>query len=292
MQCSPLHIRQVCNLQFHQAGFRSVAREGHFDENVNAKIHAARRDPGSERSGSRSTSPCHTRSLYRIACRSVAVQVRNLIKYSTGESIPTFSGSLRLYQNGDQTAWIGGSGMLAIVLCGQEPWFNPVATGLPSRGDDPEALAAVTWMYAELSRRISMVASAAAEVRGDNGVGKARKTEVELPWAYGVERYEVSSDRTPEGHERIRLWKLGTIHSTPSAGGGPTEVTSAEKKAREPSLESNGTWHELAIIPGERPYRLPPGMSFQDWRSASGSGFRTVSAARKAGHGCGLRSGR
>ena len=216
----------------------------------------------------------------------------NLIKYSTGESIPTFSGSLRLYQNGDQTAWIGERGIVAIVLCGKEPWFNPVRTGLPSRGDDPEALAAVTWMYAELSRRISMVASAAAEVRGDNGVGKARQTEVEVPWAYGVERYEVSSDRTPEGHERIRLWKLGTIHSTPSAGGGPTEVTSAEKKAREASLESNGTWHELVIIPGWRPFGLPPGVSFQGWRSASGSGFHTVSAARKAGHGCGLRSGR
>ncbi len=213
----------------------------------------------------------------------------NLIKYSTGKSITTFSGGLRLFENGDQTAWIGGSGTLAIVLYGQEPWFNPVATGLPSRGNDPEALAAVTWMYAELSRRISMVASAAAEVRGDNGVGKARKTEVELPWAYGVERYEVYSDRTPEGHERIRLWKLGTIHSTPSAGGGPTEVTSAEKKAREASLELNGTWHELVIIPGERPYRLPPGVGLQDWRSASGSGFRTVSAARNAGHGCGLQ---
>ncbi|MBL2545157.1 hypothetical protein ELJ63_30330, partial [Klebsiella pneumoniae] len=107
----------------------------------------------------------------------------------------------------------------------------------------------------------------------------------ENSWAYGVERYEVITQRLPDGALRVRTRKTETVNATPPAGPDDMFSTEDDQAARLSELAPVGSWTEVVVHGGARQPHVDPAMSLKGWISMGADQAATVADARTL-HGC------
>ena len=130
---------------------------------------------------------------------------------------------------------------------------------------------------------------AVAEAVGDTVLvaddGSEIRRSGESSWAYGVERYEVLTQRRPDGALRIRALKTGTVNNATPAGPEDHFSTEDDQAARLAELAPVGSWTEVVIHGGPRQAGVDPAMTLQGWLSMGNDRPATVAEARRI-HGC------
>ncbi len=115
--------------------------------------------------------------------------------------------------------------------------------------------------------------------------GSELRSMREGSWAYGVEHYEVTSQRLPDGTVRVRARKTETVNKVGPSSPGDTFSTDADQAARLAELAPVDSWTELVIQGGPRPQGVDAGMSLKGWVSTVEKKAVTVGEARKL-HDC------
>lgn len=115
--------------------------------------------------------------------------------------------------------------------------------------------------------------------------GSETRSVGENNWAYGVERYEVITQRLPDGALRVRTRKTETVNATPPAGPDDMFSTEDDQAARLSELAPVGSWTEVVVHGGPRQPHVDPAMSLKGWISMGDDQAATVADARTL-HGC------
>ena len=115
--------------------------------------------------------------------------------------------------------------------------------------------------------------------------GSETRSVGENSWAYGIERYDVISQRLPDGALRVRTRKTETVNTTPQAGPDDMFSTEDDQAARLSELAPVGSWTEVVVRGGARQPHVDPAMSLKGWISMGDDQAATVAEARKL-HGC------
>ena len=115
--------------------------------------------------------------------------------------------------------------------------------------------------------------------------GSETRSVGESSWAYGVERYEVITQRLPDGALRVRTHKTETVNTTPPAGPDDMFSTEDDQAARLSELAPVGSWTEVLIQGGARLPHMDPATSLKGWISMGDDQAATVGEARKL-HDC------
>ena len=97
--------------------------------------------------------------------------------------------------------------------------------------------------------------------------GSETRSVGENSWAYGVERYEVITQRLPDGALRVRTRKTETVNATPPAGPDDMFSTEDDQAARLSELAPVGSWTEVVVHGGARQPHVDPAMSLKGWIS-------------------------
>ena len=115
--------------------------------------------------------------------------------------------------------------------------------------------------------------------------GSETRSVGESSWAYGVERYEVITQRLPDGALRVRTRKTETVNTTPPAGPDDMFSTEDDQAARLSELAPVGSWTEVVVHGGARLPHMDPATSLKGWISMGDDQAATVGEARKL-HDC------
>ncbi|WP_164136625.1 hypothetical protein [Stenotrophomonas maltophilia] len=115
--------------------------------------------------------------------------------------------------------------------------------------------------------------------------GSELRSTREGSWAYGVERYEVITQRLPEGAVRVRARKTETVNKVGPSAPDDTFSTDDDQAARLAELAPVDSWTELVIHGAPRSPGVDAGMSLKGWVSTVDKQAVTVGEARKL-HDC------
>jgi len=132
---------------------------------------------------------------------------------------------------------------------------------------------------------VAGIVGPAGEVVAVADDGSETRSVGENSWAYGVERYEVITQRLPDGALRVRTRKTEAVNTTPPAGPDDMFSTEDDQAARLSELAPVGSWTEVVVRGGARQPHVDPAMSLQGWVSMGDDRAATVAEARKL-HGC------
>ena len=115
--------------------------------------------------------------------------------------------------------------------------------------------------------------------------GSETRSIGESHWAYGIERYDVTTQRMPGGALRVHSRKTETVNTTPPASPDDTFSTEDDQAARLSELAPVGSWTEVLIHGGPRLPHIDPATSLKGWISMGDDQAATVAEARTL-HGC------
>jgi hypothetical protein len=115
--------------------------------------------------------------------------------------------------------------------------------------------------------------------------GSETRSVGENSWAYGVERYDVITQRLPDGALRVRTRKTETVNTTPPAGPDDMFSTEDDQAARLSELAPVGSWTEVVVHGGARQPHMDLATSLKGWISMGDDQAATVGEARTL-HGC------
>lgn len=132
---------------------------------------------------------------------------------------------------------------------------------------------------------VAAVAGLAGESVAVADDGSETRRAGEGSWAYGVERYDVATQRMGDGALRIRARKTATVNNAASAAPDDTFSTEDDQAARLSELAPVGSWTEVVIHGGPQQARMDPAMSLKGWISLGDEQPATVAEARRL-HGC------
>jgi hypothetical protein len=131
--------------------------------------------------------------------------------------------------------------------------------------------------------------AAVAEAAGDSvevaDDGSETRRVGESSWAYGVERYDVTTQRMADGALRVRTAKTETVNSAKPASPDDMFSTEDDQAARLSELAPVGSWTEVVIHGGPRQAQVDPAMSLKGWIPMEDDQATTVAEARRL-HEC------
>ena len=128
------------------------------------------------------------------------------------------------------------------------------------------------------------VAGPAGEVVAVADDGSETRSVGENPWAYGIERYDVTTSAC-RAALRVHSRKTATVNTTPPANPDDTFSTEDDQAARLSELAPVGSWTEVVIHGGPRLPHMDPATSLKGWMSMGDDQAATVAEARTL-HGC------
>lgn len=132
---------------------------------------------------------------------------------------------------------------------------------------------------------VAGVVGPAGEVVAVADDGSETRSVGENPWAYGIERYDITTQRMPGGALRVHSRKTATVNTTPPASPDDTFSTEDDQAARLSELAPVGSWTEVVIHGGPRLPHMDPATSLKGWMSMGDDQAATVAEARTL-HGC------
>lgn len=173
-----------------------------------------------------------------------------------------------------------------LVLCREAAYLQIPAAKLKAGALTPEQRQMI--VYQALMSGLGAVAGVigpAGEVVTVADDGSETRSVGENSWAYGVERYEVITQRLQDGALRVRTRKTETVNTTPPAGPDDMFSTEDDQAARLSELAPVGSWTEVLIQGGARLPHMDPATSLKGWISMGDDQAATVGEARKL-HDC------
>ncbi|MBH1568114.1 hypothetical protein I5U58_12150 [Stenotrophomonas maltophilia] len=173
-----------------------------------------------------------------------------------------------------------------LVLCRETAYLKIPATKLKVGALTSEQRQMI--VYQALMSGLGAVAGVigpAGEVVAVADDGSETRSVGESSWAYGVERYEVITQRLPDGALRVRTRKTETVNTAPPAGLDDMFSTEDDQAARLSELAPVGSWTEVLIHGGARLPHMAPATSRKGWISMGDDHAATVGEARKL-HDC------
>ena len=168
-----------------------------------------------------------------------------------------------------------------LVLCSEAAYLQIPAAKLKAGALTSEQRQMI--VYQALMSGLGVVAGVvgpAGEVVAVADDGSETRSVGESRWAYGVERYDVITQRLPDGALRVRTRKTETVNTTPPAGPDDMFSTEDDQAARLSELAPVGSWTEVVVHEGPRLPHVDPAMSLKGWISMGDDQAATVGEAR------------
>ncbi len=206
------------------------------------------------------------------------------IRHSAGAGSPVASIRTQYFANEEMS--VSWDDQQVLVLCSEAAYLQIPAAKLKAGALTTEQRQMI--VYQALMSGLGAVAGVvgpAGEVVTVADDGSETRSVGENSWAYGIERYDVISQRLPDGALRVRTRKTETVNTTPPAGPDDTFSTEDDQAARLSELAPVGSWIEVVIHGGPRLPHVDPAISLKGWMSMGDDQAATVAEARKL-HGC------
>ncbi len=216
-----------------------------------------------------------TLSLEHAAEHAASIETR----YSMGPGAAVTSFTTQYFANGETL--MGWDDQRVLLLCGKVAYLS-----LP--GMKPEVgkltleqrqMVAYEAMMAGIGG-IAGLAGVTGETLDFSDDGSERHSTGERSWAYGVERYEVITQRLPDGAVRVRALKTETVNKARPSTPDDTFSTDEDQAARLSELAPVGSWTELLIHDGPRQPGADASMSLKGWVPTVEKRAATVGEAR------------
>ena len=206
------------------------------------------------------------------------------IRHSAGAGSPVATIRTQYFANEEMS--VSWDDQQVLVLCSEAAYLQIPAAKLKAGALTTEQRQMI--VYQALMSGLGAVAGVvgpAGEVVTVADDGSETRSVGENNWAYGVERYEVITQRLPDGALRVRTRKTQTVNATPPPGPDDMFSTEDDQAARLSELAPVGSWTEVVVHGGARQPHVDPAMSLQGWISMGDDRAATVAEARKL-HGC------
>lgn len=205
-------------------------------------------------------------------------------RHSSGDGAAVTSMKTQYFANEEMS--VSWDDQQVLVLCSEAAYLQIPAAKLKSGALTPEQRQMI--VYQALMSGLGAVAGVvgpAGEVVAVADDGSETRSVGENRWAYGVERYDVITQRLPDGALRVRTRKTETVNTTPATGPDDMFSTEDDQAARLSELAPVGSWAEVVVRGGARQPHVDPSMSLKGWISMGDDQAATVAEARKL-HGC------
>lgn len=186
-------------------------------------------------------------------------------------------GAMLMSWNGDQRVLLLCKGAAYLDL----PGMKPAASELPSEKRSLVAYHAMQATFGGVSAIGGLVDGRLAVAED----GSELRREAERRWAYGIERYDVITQRMPGGALRIRALKTATVNTAKPSKPGDTFSSDEDQAARLAELGAVGSWTEITIYDTPARGNVDPNLSLKGWVSVKGDNAATVGEARRI-NGC------
>ncbi|MCU1067741.1 hypothetical protein [Stenotrophomonas maltophilia] len=201
---------------------------------------------------------------------------------SAGDGAAVSLMNTRYYASGEmQFSW---DGQQVLTLCEGAVYLKFPEGRTVALTAEQRQMFAYQAMLASLAA-ITAVGAASGESLAVAADGSELRSAGESPWAYGVERFEVTTQRMPGGAIRVRSRKTETVNTTPPASPDDRFSTEDDQAARLSELAPVGSWTEVVVHEGPRLPQVDPAMSLKEWTSMGDDRAATVAEARKL-HEC------
>lgn len=219
-----------------------------------------------------STSPV---SLMSAAEQASLIETR----YSAGDGAPVAAMTTRYFANDELS--VSWDDQQVLVLCKEAAYLKIPAAKLKAGALTTEQRQMI--VYQAVMSGLGAIA-AVAEAAGDAVMvaddGSELRRTGESNWAYGVERYDVTTQRMADGALRVRARKTETVNNAKPASPDDTFSTEDDQAARLSELAPVGSWTEALIHGGPRQAQVDPAMSLKGWVSMADDQAATVAEAR------------
>jgi len=205
-------------------------------------------------------------------------------RHSTGEGAVVSSFTTEYFGNGEiGMAW---EDKRVLLLCKKAAYLNlpgmkPDASKLSVEQRQMVAYEAMMAGFGGIAA-LGAVTGESVEVADD---GTETRRPGESKGADGVERYEVATQRMPDGALRVRVRKQATVNNAKPSSPDDTFSTDEDQAARLAELAPTGSWTEVLIHGGPRKQGNDPAMSLKGWVSTVEQHAATVGDARRL-HDC------
>ncbi|WP_164146408.1 hypothetical protein [Stenotrophomonas maltophilia] len=205
-------------------------------------------------------------------------------RHSSGEGAAVTSMKTQYFANEEMS--VSWDDQQVLVLCRETAYLKIPAAKLKAGALTAEQRQMIVYqaLMSGLGAVAGVVGPAGERVTVADD-GSETRSVGENNWAYGVERYEVITQRLPDGALRVRTRKTETVNTTPPAGPDDMFSTEDDQAARLSELAPVGSWTEVVVRGGARQPHVDPAMSLQGWISMGDDHAATVAEARKL-HGC------
>ncbi|WP_049458104.1 hypothetical protein [Stenotrophomonas maltophilia] len=221
-----------------------------------------------------------TLSLERAVVQASSIETR----YSKAPGAAVTSFTTRYFANGETLMeW---DDQRVLLLCKKAAYLNlpgmkPAADTLTT---EQRQMVAYEAMMAGIGGIAALVGLTGDMIDYADDGNELRGTR-EGSWAYGVERYEVITQRLPDGAVRVRARKTETVNKVGPSAPDDTFSTDDDQAARLAELAPVDSWTELVIHGTPRSPAMDAGMSLNGWVSTVDKQAATVGEARKL-HDC------
>lgn len=206
------------------------------------------------------------------------------IRHSAGAGSPV--ASIRTQYLASEEMSVSWDDQQVLVLCKEAAYLQIPPAKLKAAALSTEQRQMI--VYQALMSGLGAVAGVvgpAGEMVAVADDGSETRSIGESHWAYGIERYDVTTQRMPGGTLRVHSRKTETVNTTPPASPDDTFSTEDDQAARLSELAPVGSWTELVIHGGPRLPHMDPATSLKGWMSMGDDQAATVAEARTL-HGC------
>lgn len=206
------------------------------------------------------------------------------IRHSAGAGSPV--ASIRTQYFASEEMSVSWDDQQVLVLCKEAAYLQIPPAKLKAAALSTEQRQMI--VYQALMSGLGAVAGVvgpAGEMVAVADDGSETRSIGESHWAYGIERYDVTTQRMPGGALRVHSRKTETVNTTPPASPDDTFSTEDDQAARLSELAPVGSWTEVLIHGGPRLPHIDPATSLKGWISMGDDQATTVAEARTL-HGC------
>lgn len=206
------------------------------------------------------------------------------IRHSAGAGSPV--ASIRTQYFASEEMSVSWDDQQVLVLCKEAAYLQIPPAKLKAAALSTEQRQMI--VYQALMSGLGAVAGVvgpAGEVVAVADDGSETRSIGESHWAYGIERYDVTTQRMPGGALRVHSRKTETVNTTPPASPDDTFSTEDDQAARLSELAPVGSWTEVLIHGGPQLPHIDPATSLKGWISMGDDQAATVAEARTL-HGC------
>ncbi len=206
------------------------------------------------------------------------------IRHSAGAGSPV--ASIRTQYFASEEMSVSWDDQRVLVLCKEAAYLQIPPAKLKAAALSTEQRQMI--VYQALMSGLGAVAGVvgpAGEMVAVADDGSETRSIGESHWAYGIERYDVTTQRMPGGALRVHSRKTETVNTTPPASPDDTFSTEDDQAARLSELAPVGSWTEVLIHGGPQLPHIDPATSLKGWISMGDDQAATVAEARTL-HGC------